>query len=198
MHAHQHVRSRSPLAIAVGAALGATLVTAATQAADYAIDPTHSFVEFRVQHLGYSWLYGRFNAVDGRFSYDTADPAASRIDVRIDTATVDTNHAERDKHLRSGDFLGVDAHPKATFKSTGYKGNAHEGVLSGVLNFHGVEKAIEIPVVKVGEGADPWGGYRAGFHGSYTMTRADFGMDFDLGPAATTVRIELGIEGVRQ
>jgi polyisoprenoid-binding protein YceI len=179
------------------ATLAAALGTAA-QAADYAIDPTHSFVEFRVQHLGYSWLYGRFNAIDGRFSHDAAEPAASRIEVRIDTATVDTNHAERDKHLRSGDFLAVDAHPMATFKSTGYSGSAEKGVLSGVLNFHGIEKAIEIPVEKIGEGPDPWGGYRAGFHGSYTMTRADFGLDFDLGPAATTVQIELGIEGLRE
>ncbi|MEQ8660368.1 MAG: YceI family protein [Gammaproteobacteria bacterium] len=184
----------------VHAGLAALAVTAAatTHAADYAIDPTHSFVEFRVQHLGYSWLYGRFNAVDGSFSHDAANPAGNRITVAIDTRAVDTNHAERDKHLRSADFLGVDAHPAATFKSTGYAGSADKGVLSGVLNFHGVEKAIEIPVVKVGEGPDPWGGYRAGFHGTYTMTRADFGMDFDLGPAATTVQLELGIEGVRQ
>lgn len=175
-----------------------TLAAVAAPAAEYVVDPTHSFVEFRIQHLGYSWLYGRFNAVDGRFSYDAADPGASRIEVRIDTTTVDTNHAERDKHLRSSDFLAVDRHPAATFRSTGYHGSADAGVLSGVLRFLGVEKAIEIPVVRIGEGPDPWGGYRAGFHGTYTMTRADFGMQADLGPAATTVEIALGIEGLRQ
>jgi len=183
---------------AAGLAIASSLFVGAAHAADYVVDPTHSFVEFRVQHLGYSWLYGRFNVVEGGFSYDAADPAANRIAVTIDTTTVDTNHAERDKHLRSGDFLAVDDHPKATFESTGYAGTADKGVLSGVLSFHGVEKAIEIPVVKVGEGPDPWGGYRAGFHGTYTMTRADFGIDFDLGPAATTVQLELGVEGIRQ
>jgi polyisoprenoid-binding protein YceI len=167
-------------------------------AADYAIDPTHSFVEFRVQHLGYSWLYGRFNVMEGSFSYDAAAPAASRIALTIDTGSIDTNHAERDKHLRGEDFLAVSAFPKATFKSTGYEGTPDRGTLKGVLSLHGVEKAIEIPVEKVGEGPDPWGGYRAGFHGTYTMTRADFGIDYDLGPAATQVVLELGIEGIRQ
>ncbi|MCB1748837.1 MAG: YceI family protein [Gammaproteobacteria bacterium] len=179
-------------------ALGAGAASAPVAAAEYALDPTHSFVEFRVQHLGYSWLYGRFNAVEGTLEYDAAKPAASRVAVTIDTASIDSNHAERDKHLRSADFLGVEAFPKATFTSTGYQGDAERGVLSGVLSFHGVEKAIEIPVEKVGEGEDPWGGYRAGFHGTYTMTRADFGLDYNLGPAATQVVLELGIEGVRK
>ncbi len=167
-------------------------------AADYQIDPTHSFVEFRIQHLGFSWLYGRFNGIEGKFSYDPATPAANAIDVTIDTASIDSNHAERDKHLRSEEFLGVAAYPKATFRSTGYTGTAQEGVLTGVLSFHGVDKVIEIPVRKVGEGDDPWGGYRAGFAGTYVMTRADFGLDYNLGPAATTVELELGIEGIRQ
>ena len=167
-------------------------------AADYKIDPTHSFVEFHIQHLGYSWLYGRFNGVGGDFKYDATAPEASTINVTIETTSIDTNHAERDKHLRSDDFLGVDNFAQATFSSSGYKGTAEEGILSGVLKFHGVERTIEIPLKKVGEGADPWGGHRAGFHGTYTMTRADFGLDYELGPASTTVQLELSIEGVRQ
>ncbi len=167
-------------------------------AADYEIDPAHSFVEFRIQHLGYSWLYGRFNGVSGNFTYDAAAPEAGSIKVSIDTTSIDTNHAERDKHLRGGEFLSVSDFATATFTSTGYKGTADEGVLTGELNFHGIKKTIEIPLKKVGEGDDPWGGYRAGFHGSYTMTRADFGIDYELGPASITVQIELGIEGVRQ
>ena len=180
---------------AAGLALG---LCASAGAADYEIDPTHSFIEFRIQHLGYSWLYGRFNALAGTFSYDAGAPEASSIAVSIDTASLDSNHAERDKHLRSDEFLDVAVFPKAAFTSTGYKGDAESGVLSGVLSFHGVEKSIELPVKKVGAGDDPWGGYRAGFHGTYTMTRSDFGIDYDLGPASTTVEIELGIEGVRK
>lgn len=180
---------------AFGLALG---MSATAGAADYTIDPTHSFVEFRIQHLGYSWLYGRFNGIAGTMKFDTATPEASAIDVTIETTSLDSNHAERDKHLRSAEFLEVEKFAKATFKSTGYKGSATEGVLSGVLNFHGVEKAIDIPVKKIGEGKDPWGGYRAGFHGTYSMTRADFGVTYDLGPASTTVELELGIEGIKK
>jgi len=170
----------------------------AAGAADYQIDPTHSFVQFRVQHLGYSWLHGRFNNVSGSFKYDADKPAESAIDVTIETTSVDSNHAERDKHLRSGDFLNVAEFPKATFKSTGFKGDANGGTLSGVLSLHGVDKPIDIAVKKIGEGKDPWGGYRAGFSGSYVLTRKDFGMTYDLGPASTTVELELGIEGIRK
>ena len=174
------------------------LVPISTFAADYTIDTTHSFVQFKVQHLGYSWLYGRFNKIDGTMKYDAKKPETSEINITIDTGSIDSNHAERDKHLRGDDFLSVSNFPKATFKSTGYKGDANKGVLTGVLNLHGVEKTIEIPVEKMGEGPDPWGGERAGFTGSYTLTRADFGMDYELGPASTKVILTLGIEGIKK
>lgn len=165
---------------------------------EYTIDPAHSFVEFRAIHLGYSWLYGRFNALSGEFSHDPANPAGNRISVEVDTSTVDTRHAERDKHLRSADFLKVAEFPKATFKSTRYEGNAESGKLHGELTVRGVTRPIVIEIEKIGEGPDPWGGYRAGFSGTYVMTRSDFGIDYDLGPKSTTVELTLGIEGKRK
>ena len=87
------------------------------QAADFTIDPAHSFVRFKIQHLGYSWMWGGFNGLKGDFSYDAANPGDARIDLTVQTASVDTNHAERDKHLRSGDFLDVQKYPSATFKA---------------------------------------------------------------------------------
>jgi len=182
----------------ISAALATSFSAAGAFAADYDIDPSHSFVQFKIQHLGYSWLYGRFNGVTGKMKYDAATPAASSIEVNVDTTTVDTNWAERDKHLRGADFLDVEKFGMATFKSTGYKGDANGGKLAGTLSLHGVEKPIELDVRKVGEGQDPWGGYRAGFHGTYVMTRKDFGIDYDLGPASTTVELEIGIEGIRK
>lgn len=166
--------------------------------AEYTIDPEHSFVQFRIQHLGYSWLYGRFNTISGEFSYDPAQPESSQILVEIDTASVDTNHAERDKHLREEDFLDVDSYPKAVFKSTQYVGDADQGTLKGMLTLHGVTRPITIELKKVGEGKDPWGGYRAGFIGQTTLTRKDFGVDYDLGVASETMQLELGIEGIRE
>ena len=159
----------------------------------------HAFIEFRIKHLGYSWLYGRFNEFGGNFLLDRDNPANSSVTVEIDTASVDTNHAERDKHLRSKDFLNVDVHPKATFVSTAVEpAGENIGVIKGNLTLNGVTKPVEIAVEEIGHGPDPWGGYRAGFHGTTTLTLADFDIDYDLGPAARTVELTLSIEGVRQ
>jgi polyisoprenoid-binding protein YceI len=144
-------------------------------------------------------MYGRFNDFDGAFVIDRENPANSRVEVEIDTASVDTNHAERDKHLRSKDFLNVDEHPKARFVSTAVDRTGDgKGVIKGDLTLNGVTKPIEIAVEEVGHGKDPWGGYRAGFHGTTTLKLADFGIDYDLGPASRTVELTLSIEGVRQ
>ena len=185
----------------LGAALvaaGLVLSGAVAQAADYTIDSGHSFVQFKISHIGVSWMIGTFEKVSGSFTFDSeAGPEGQSIAVEIDTASVDTNHAERDKHLRSSDFLDVGEFPTATFVSTGYEGDGESGVMSGDLTLHGVTKAVAIDVKKVGEGKDPWGGYRAGFEGSVTITRKDFGMGYNLGPAAETMDLFLFIEGTR-
>ena len=165
---------------------------------DYRVDPEHSFVEFRVQHLGFSWLYGRFNTVSGEFTYDPAQPAKSTIAVTIETGSVDTRHAERDKHLRSKDFLHVKKFPVALFKSSSFTGDAEGGVMEGLLTLHGVSKPVSITVKKIGEGKDPWKGYRAGFVGSVTLNRRDFAIDYDLGPKGDLLEFDLSIEGIRQ
>lgn len=168
-------------------------------AADYKVDPAHSFVEFKTLHLGYSWLHGRFNTVEGSMKFDpSAGPEAQNIEVIIDTTSVDTNHAERDKHLRSADFLDVEKYPTATFKSTRYEGDENGGTLTGDLTLHGIAKPVSFEIKKIGEGDDPWGGYRTGFEGSYTLTRGDFGMEYNLGPGALDIEIGLYIEAIRQ
>tara|TARA_B100002003_G_scaffold195139_1_gene184913 strand:+ start:284 stop:865 length:582 start_codon:yes stop_codon:yes gene_type:complete len=168
-------------------------------AAEYKIDPGHSFINFRTKHLGFSWLVGRFNRFEGTMNYDpSAGPDAQNISLTIDAASLDTNHAERDKHLRDRDFFNVAEHPTITFKSTAYSGDKNGGALTGDLTLLGVTKSISFAVRLVGEGEDPWGGYRAGFEGAYTLVRKDFGMNYKLGPAARTVEIELLIEAIRQ
>jgi polyisoprenoid-binding protein YceI len=138
------------------------------QAADYVIDTkgAHAFIQFRIPHLGYSLLLGRFNDFSGKFSYDEENPDAASVEVRIKTASIDSNHAERDKHLRGEDFLDVDNYPLAEFVSTGYRENPDRtAVLSGNLTLHGVTRQVQIAVEPVGQGPDPWGGYRMGFTG---------------------------------
>nr|WP_156815121.1 YceI family protein [Amphritea japonica] len=186
-------------AILMGTMAG-TLATTA-QAADYTIDTkgAHASINFRVSHLGYSWLEGRFNEFGGQFSYDEANPSAANVSVEINTASVDSNHAERDKHIRSEDFLDVKTYPKANFKSTSFTANADgTAVLNGDLTLHGVTKAVVLLVSKIGEGQDPWGGYRAGFTGTTEFKMKDFGITKNLGPASETVYMELHVEGIRQ
>ncbi|CAA6824177.1 MAG: Protein yceI precursor [uncultured Thiotrichaceae bacterium] len=168
---------------------------------DYKLDikGMHSFVQFRIQHLGYSWLYGRFNDFDGQFSYDENAPEKAAVNVSIKTTSVDSNHAERDKHLRGEDFLNVDEFPEATFKSTAYKpGSDGKATLEGDLTLHGVTKPVTLAVEEVGAGKDPWGGFRRGFIGTTTFALADFGIDYNLGPASKEVELTLSVEGIKQ
>ncbi len=176
-----------------------TLLAMPVHAASYKLDTSHSFVQFRIKHLGFSVMIGRFNSFNGTFDYDPAAGAtAQKVSVTVNTASVDTNWAVRDKHLRSEDFLDVKKYPTARFISSGFEGNEKGGTMSGTLTLHGISKKVSIPVRKVGEGKDPWGGYRAGFEGKLTITRKDYGIDYDLGPSAETMTLELYIEGIRQ
>lgn len=174
------------------------VVTPPATAAEYKIDPAHTFVQFEISHLGFSTLVGRFNRMQGVFNWDRANPEGSSIEITIDTDSVDTNWAERDKHLREEDFLHVEKFPAATFKSTNYTGDADSGVLEGMLTLHGVTRPVTLEVTAVGEGDDPWGGYRAGFDATTTLRRSDFGMEYDLGPKAETMEFKLHVEGIRQ
>lgn len=184
--------------------LGASLLLAAagsSHAVEYLIDTkgAHAFIQFHIKHLGYSWLVGRFNTFSGSFEYDEKNPDAASITVDIDTASIDSNHAERDKHLRDEEFLNVEKHPKARFVSSSYRDLGNEkGELKGELTLNGVTRPITIDVTHIGAGMDPWGGYRRGFEGRTSFALADFGIKRNLGPASKEVHLWLGIEGIRQ
>lgn len=180
---------------------GSLLSSSFAQAEDYVIDTKgmHAGITFRIQHLGYSWMYGRFNDFEGQFTYDEEKPEDAQIEVTIDTTSVDSNHAERDKHLRGEDFLAVDEFPEAKFVSTAYKPNGDgTGTLEGEFTLKGVTNPLSIDVEEIGAGKDPWGGYRRGFEGTTTFALADYGIDYDLGPASREVELMLSVEGVKQ
>ena len=167
----------------------------------YVIDTqgAHASINFKVKHLGYSWLAGRFDKFSGSFNFDEANPATSSVKVEIDTTSVNSNHAERDKHLRSGDFLNVEKHPTAVFESTAIEvAGDGKGVITGNLTLNGITKPVAIEAAYIGGGKDPWGGFRQGFVGTTRFALADFGMTFDLGPASREVELELHIEGIKQ
>jgi polyisoprenoid-binding protein YceI len=185
----------APLALMV-----ALVLPGAASAADYTIDTkgAHASINFRIKHLGFSWLTGRFDQFSGTFSYDDKAPEASKVSVEIDTNSVNSNHAERDKHLRGSDFLDVTKFPKATFvsKSVTPAGDG-KATITGDLTLRGVTKEVTIDASYVGGGADPWGGNRVGFTGTTKIALADYGINFNLGPASKEVELALEVEGVK-
>ena len=181
-------------------ALALSMASTTANAADYVIDTqgAHAFVQFKIKHLGYSWLLGGFREFEGKFSYDANKVEDTKVKMTINTASLDSNHAERDKHLKGSDFLNVKKFPEATFVSTKVvdKGDK-KSVLYGDLTLHGVTRNIAIDVTEIGGGKDPWGGYRQGFEGRTTLALADFGITTNLGPASKNVEMYLSIEGIR-
>ncbi len=170
---------------------------------NYTIDTEgkHAFIQFKIQHLGFSWLYGEFKNFSGEFSYDEADPSQSKIAVEIDVDSLDTGHAKRDKHLRGEEYLDVKNYPKATFVSTSFQElGGGKALLKGDFTLHGITKNITIEVTHMGHGKDPWGGYRRGFYGTTSIKPADYGLEgmAKLGPHSEVLYLEFSFEGIRQ
>jgi len=186
---------------AIVMALGVSMSAQAAENYAFDIKGQHAFIQFKVKHLGYSWILGEFRTFDGSFSYDEKHPEKNKVSVRIESNSIDTNHAERNKHLRSPDFFDVEKYPTITFVSTSYedKGNG-KALIHGTLTLRGVSKDIVITANQIGTGKDPWGGYRRGFEGHATLHLSDYNMPFaaKLGPISENVTLFLSIEGVRQ
>tara|TARA_B100000676_G_C18048193_1_gene829368 strand:+ start:1296 stop:1934 length:639 start_codon:yes stop_codon:yes gene_type:complete len=188
--------------IAASCLIAGAMVSSAFAAPEtYKVDTQgqHAFIQFKIPHLGYSMLLGEFTKFDGSFTVDTENLADSKVDITIKTESLDSNHAQRDKHIRGGDMLNVSKFPEATFKSTKVEVTGDKTAkVHGDLTLHGVTKPITLDMTQIGAGDDPWGGYRMGFEGTTTFALADFGIDYDLGPASKEVEIYVSIEGIKQ
>lgn len=179
--------------------IATTSIPMIANAADYKIDTqgAHASINLQVEHLGYSYIKGRFNTFDGNFSYDPQNIAASQVSVTVDMSSFDSNHAERDKHIRSSDFLDVKKYTTATFTSTKVEPKADGKIaIYGELTLHGQSHPLVIDAQFIGEGDDPWGGYRAGFSGSTRIELAEYGIQV-MG-TSSYADLELHVEGIRQ
>lgn len=189
-------------AIAAAIAAVSLVPLSQVQADTYAVDieGQHAFIQFKINHLGFSYILGSFENFDGEFFYDPEDLEASSIDMEVQVNSLNSNHAERDRHILSEDFLDASEYPTATFTSTGFEPTSESsGVLSGELTLRGETQSFEMPVTLMGEGEDPWGNYRAGFEGSTELTLADYGIDMSSFPEAMhTLELYVTFEGVRQ
>lgn len=181
--------------------LAVALFSPLANAADYIVDykGAHASINFKIKHLGYSWLTGRFDKFDGTFSYDANNVSASKITINVDTTSFNSNHGARDKHITSDDYLDASKFSSAKFVSSSVKDLGGDKLaIEGMLTLHGVTKKITIDALKVGEGKDPWGGYRVGFSGTTKIGLVDFGIPAKLGPASTHVDLDIFLEGIRQ
>jgi len=193
---------KSLAALALGSAL---LATGQVMAADYIIDKEgqHAFIDFTISHLGFSFIHGTFRDWSGTFSFDALKPEESKISIDVKTSSLFTNHAERDKHIIGKDYLDVATYPDARFVSTkvvttgkNAAGNLTADV-TGDLSLLGVTRPVVVKAVFNGEGKDPWGGYRAGFNGTTSIKRADFGKVMDLSPKSDTLVLNISFEGIK-
>jgi polyisoprenoid-binding protein YceI len=164
------------------------------------IDHAHSSIDFTVRHLLVSKVRGRFTKWTGELQIDEQDLTRSRVDVDIDVASVDTHEAQRDAHLRSGDFFEADKHPRIVFKTKRVedKGKDHLAV-TGDLTIRGTTHEVVLDVERGGIIAkDPWGKRRAGFTATAKINRKDYGVNFnqvlDQGGLALGEEVAISIE----
>lgn len=163
-------------------------------------DHAHSSIEFTVRHLLVSKVRGRFTKWTGQLELDEQDLTRSRIDVDIDVASVDTHEAQRDTHLRSGDFFEAEKHPRMTFKSKRIEEKKGGNLaVTGDLTLRGTTHEVVLDVERGGIVAkDPWGMRRAGFTATATINRKEFGVSFnqvlDQGGLALSEEVAITIE----
>lgn len=171
-----------------------TALTAAT----WTIDASHSEVGFTVRHL-MSKVRGQFTKFEGTIT--TGESVAdTRAEAVIDLSSIDTRDETRDGHLRSGDFFDTETHGQMTFVTTSFDGET----AIGELTLKGVTKPVELDVEFLGQDTDPWGNQRVGFEATATISRKDWGVDFNIpldgGKVliGDKVSIHLAVEAVQQ
>ncbi len=179
-----------------------TTTTPDTGITTWTIDAAHSLVEFSARHLMITNVKGRLPALAGSLSLDEGDLTGSSVTVEFDPSRIDTSSAERDAHLRSGDFLEVEQYPTITFRSTAVEGGPlTEGAalrVTGELSIHGVTRPVTLDATFEGRGPDPWGGERLSFSARTTIDRRDFGLTWnaalETGGVVVSNEIKVAIE----
>jgi len=154
------------------------VVRPASRLTSWAIDPTHSELEFRIRHL-LGRVSGTFTKWSGTVAIDTANWAGSSVAVDIATASIDTREPRRDGHLRSADFFAADSFPTITFRSTKVERAGKDLRVAGDLTIRGRTKPVVLVGRYVGSGKDANGQQRVAFSASTTIDRQDYGVSWN-------------------
>lgn len=170
----------------------------------YNLDPAHTTIGFTVRHAMVTKVRGEFTDFDATLTI-AENPAESTATGTVRTASVDTNNADRDEHVRGDDFFAVDKHPEMTFTATEFNiDESGNGSVTGDLTIKGTTKPITFDVETFGVEEDPFGNTRIGFEARTTINRTDFGIDFQapLNSGGMLVSEKVGIEiegsGIKQ
>ena len=146
----------------------------------WAVDPTHSKVGFKVKHLMISNVLGSFREFSGTTTTEGDDFSTAAISFSVNTASVDTEMADRDGHLKSPDFFDTASYPEMTFEGTGLKVTGDDTYdLTGDLTIKGVKKPVTLSVEFGGVMNDPWGNVKAGFSINGKINRKDWGLNWN-------------------
>jgi len=144
----------------------------------WTIDSAHTRVVFSARHIMISNVHGRFETVNGTVEFDENNPTATRVDVQIDAASINTGEPQRDAHLKSPDFLDAENYPYLTFKSTRVEQvDNTTAKLYGDLTIRGVTRPVVLDVEYQGLAKSPWGATSAGFSASTKISRKEWGLE---------------------
>lgn len=171
----------------------------------WAIDPTHSEISFKVKHMMFTNVSGKFGKYAATVVTEDDNFDNAHIEFSADIDSVDTRNADRDTHLKSPDFFDAASHPKMTFKSTSFK-KVDEGnyQLTGDLNLKGVSKSVTFPVEFSGLMTDPWGNSKVGLNIEGKLNRKDWGLNWNSAIEAggvlvgEEVRLEIQLQFIKQ
>ena len=158
---------------------GASTQAIADISGDYAIDASHSRLGFTARHAMVTKVRGQFGEFEGTAHVDTAQPGNSSVKLKIAAASIDTRSADRDGHLRSGDFFDVETYPELSFASTSVSRDGSEWTIAGDLTIKGVSRPVTIEFEETGSAQDPFGNTRIGFEGATTINRKDWGLTWN-------------------
>ena len=188
------------LAPVVVFALATSAAPALAEAERYELDKGHTFITFEVSHIGFAWIPGSFNDFSGSFTYDPDNRSNSSAEFTIKTASIDTEHAKRDKHMRSAEFFNVSKYPEATFRSTSYEPTGdNTAVMRGDLTIKDTTREVEFQVRELAGRIDPWDNFRRGFAAETEIDMRDFNIDeYGLPEVSQIVELRIAVEGLRQ
>lgn len=176
----------------------ALLPTKSLLAANYSVDPSHTYVSFSVNHLGFSTMRGQFDRQSGSLQFDPAAKDAS-VMIEIDASSIDTGHDKRDEHLKSPDFLNAVEFPTITFKSSSVTWNGDKpATVTGDLTILGVSKPVTLTVTSMNCGPNPFSNKETcGFDATGSIKRSDYGVTYGSPNIGEALDLQIEFEAIK-